>query len=201
MNRLAVDPLLDLRDGWTGSFAAGVHQRVHRPTRGRLRRHGPAHGRGVRRLPRAADRDLRRNTRRSGHRPDHDERGRGRGCHHRSSSGWDPTVISFTVETDGRLPCGTPPGDAIKGHPCGHRLVPRVPHGQLCPPGPPSRRVRRRGRLRTRRVRRFSRGGSASECRGRCRGSVAGRAPGQAGLAQVAGGGWCRLLTVRGPGR
>ena len=57
MNRLAVDPLLDLRDGWTGS-AAGVHQRVHRPTRGRLRRHGPAHGRGVRRLPRAADETL-----------------------------------------------------------------------------------------------------------------------------------------------
>ena len=46
------------------------------------------------------------------------------------------SVISFTVETDGRLPSGMPLGEAIEATDAGDRRLPDPLHGQLRPPDP-----------------------------------------------------------------
>ena len=56
-------------------------------------------------------------------------------------------VISFTVETDGRLPCGLSIAEAIERRRAGHRQRPRVLHAQLRAPHALPRPPRRRRRL------------------------------------------------------
>ena len=80
---------------------------VHRAARRRLRAGELMSADEARALPRPADRDVRRQRRRHGHRH-HDDLRRG-GDRHRARRARRtrcPAVISFTVETDGRLPDG-----------------------------------------------------------------------------------------------
>ena len=89
-------------------------QRRHRPTRRRLRRRGDDVAVGGRRLPRPAGPGLRRGRRRHDQRHHDDLRRRGdRRRPRRQRRVGLPAVISFTVETDGRLPSGQSLGEAI----------------------------------------------------------------------------------------
>ena len=60
-----------------------------------------------------------------------------------------PVVLSFTVETDGRLPCGQGLGRGDRGGRRRHRRLRRLLHDQLRAPDPLRRRPRRRGTLGT----------------------------------------------------
>ena len=107
------------------------------------------HGRSARRRVRRGQRVERRTRRPTTTRPrsasfaaagcrrgrgaDHDRRQRGaRGRAGRRGVPGIPAVISFTVETDGRLPDGTPLGDAVTTVDDGRAAG--VLHGQLRPP-------------------------------------------------------------------
>ncbi len=120
------------------------HQRVHRTAPRRLRRGRADGGARGRALPRRADPDVRRHPGRPRLGAHHQLRRRGGGHHpRRCPRGGLPVVISFTVETDGRLPSGTthrgrdPPGRRR------HRPRARLLHDQLRAPHPLQRRPAR----------------------------------------------------------
>ena len=97
-------------------------------------------------LPRHPDRDVRRHRGRHGHRDHHDAQRRGDRRAPAAAGAGMPVVISFTVETDGRLPSGESLGEAIEAVDDATGARPGVLHGQLRAPDPLRRHPARAGR-------------------------------------------------------
>ena len=112
-------------------------QRLRRPARRRLQtRQSDERGGGGPGLPRAGQIGvLRQFRRRPRHRHHDDQRGgEAVGVVRAARARGLPVVISFTVETDGRLPTGERLGEAVRGRRRGNRGRSRLLHDQLCPP-------------------------------------------------------------------
>ena len=111
LNRSAIALMEELRDE---RRSPRRDQRLHRTPGRRLRPgHDVVGGRGAR-LPLDPDRDVRRHRRRHGHGAHDDLRRRGDGPRAGRGGRGPPVAISFTLETDGRLPSGQDLGYAIE---------------------------------------------------------------------------------------
>ena len=138
LNRRAVELCEELRSEHESRIAAPiVISGVHRARR--TTAISPAEllsADAGRRVPRDPDHDLRRHRGGPDLRDHDDLRRRGDRGHPRRRGGRMPAVISFTVETDGRLPSGQDLGEAIEQVDAETDSAPRLLHDQLRAPDP-----------------------------------------------------------------